>query len=122
MKFVPERFLLAERASNFKRLVLDGFVAEFSRSPPSITGMLRKPRCEFRRAVRLGEDQPAVPGGSLQRAEPHELQYLREHPIRQQPVRQDQQRAGSPDHAIGAEADFLEELGAKSGLMTSAIS
>ena len=28
----------------------------------------------------------------------------------------------SPDHAIGAEADFLEELGAKSGLMTSAIS
>jgi hypothetical protein len=43
MKFVHERFLLAERAGNFKRLVLDGFVAEFNRSPRSITGMLRKP-------------------------------------------------------------------------------
>ncbi|PYX24377.1 MAG: hypothetical protein DMG82_08675 [Acidobacteria bacterium] len=43
MKFVHERFLLAERAGNFKRLVFDGFVAEFNRSPRSITGMLRKP-------------------------------------------------------------------------------
>ena len=44
MKFVHERFLLAERAAgNFKRLVLDRFVAEFNRSPRSITGMLRKP-------------------------------------------------------------------------------
>jgi hypothetical protein len=51
MKFVPERFLLAERASNFKRLVLDGFVAEFSRSPPSITGMLRKPTDRVRRML-----------------------------------------------------------------------
>jgi len=33
MKFVHERFLLAERAGNFKRLVFDGFVAEFNRSP-----------------------------------------------------------------------------------------
>jgi len=43
MKFVHERFLLAEGAGNFKRLVLDRFVAEFNRGPRSITGMLRKP-------------------------------------------------------------------------------